>query len=141
MPSSYDLDKTYLSCAEQFAKLSYCKRAQVGAIVVKDGKIITSAYNGTPSGDDNVCELEDGSTKHSVLHAEANAISKLAKDGGVGSNGSTLYCTHSPCQDCAKLIYQSGIKRVVYLNQYRLSTGIDFLIEHGVAVERFSAIE
>ena len=120
--------------AEIWAKNSYCKRRQVGALLVKNNMIISDGYNGTPSGFENVCE-ENGVTKPYVLHAEANAISKVAKSGN-SSEGATLYVTASPCIECAKLIIQSGIKRVVYKDEYRLTDGIDLLARAGVEVEK-----
>ena len=118
------LDQRYLRMARIWAENSYCKRRQVGALVVKDKMIISDGYNGTPSGFENVCEDEDNVTKSYVLHAEANAITKLARSSN-NSDGSTLYITDSPCIECAKLIIQAGIKRVVYANKYRLTEGID----------------
>lgn len=120
--------------AEIWAKNSYCKRRQVGALLVKNNMIISDGYNGTPSGFENVCE-ENGVTKPYVLHAEANAISKVAKSGN-SSEGATLYVTASPCIECAKLIIQSGIKRVVYKDEYRLTDGIDLLARAGIEVEK-----
>ena len=127
-------DQRYLEMAEIWAKNSYCKRCQVGALLVKNNMIISDGYNGTPSGFENVCE-ENGVTKPYVLHAEANAISKVAKSGN-SSEGATLYVTASPCIECAKLIIQSGIKRVVYKDEYRLTDGIDLLARAGVEVEK-----
>ena len=118
-------DQRYLEMAEIWARNSYCKRRQVGALLVKDNMIISDGYNGTPSGFENVCE-ENGVTKPYVLHAEANAISKVAKSGN-SSLGATLYVTASPCIECSKLIIQSGIKRVVYKDEYRLTDGVDLL--------------
>ena len=120
------LDQRYLRMARIWAENSYCKRRQVGALVVKDKMIISDGYNGTPSGFENVCEDEDNVTKSYVLHAEANAITKLARSSN-NSDGSTLYITDSPCIECAKLIIQAGIKRVVYANKYRLTEGVDLL--------------
>lgn len=128
-------DSRYLEMASIWAKNSYCKRRQVGALIVKDRMIISDGYNGTPSGFENICEDENGVTKPYVLHAEANAISKVAKSGN-SSEGSTLYVTASPCVECAKLIIQAGIKRVVYRDEYRLTDGIDLLKRAGVEVER-----
>ena len=127
-------DSRYLEMAEIWAKNSYCKRRQVGALLVKDKMIISDGYNGTPSGFENVCE-ENGVTKPYVLHAEANAISKVAKSGN-SSEGATLYVTASPCIECAKLIIQAGIKRVVYKDEYRLTDGVDLLTRAGVVVEK-----
>ena len=127
------LDLRYLRMARIWAENSYCKRRQVGALVVKDKMIISDGYNGTPSGFENVCE-ENNVTKPYVLHAEAHAITKLARSSN-NSEGSTLYVTASPCIECSKLIIQSGIKRVVYAEKYRLTDGIDLLERAGVKVE------
>ena len=127
------LDLRYLRMARIWAENSYCKRRQVGALVVKDKMIISDGYNGTPSGFENVCE-DNNVTKPYVLHAEANAITKLARSSN-NSDGSTLYVTASPCIECSKLIIQSGIKRVVYAEKYRLTDGIDLLKRAGVKVE------
>ena len=127
------LDLRYLRMARIWAENSYCKRRQVGAIVVKDKMIISDGYNGTPSGFENVCE-ENDVTKPYVLHAEANAITKLARSSN-NSEGSTLYVTAAPCIECAKLIIQAGIKRVVYAEKYRLTDGIDLLKRAGIKVE------
>ena len=127
-------DPSYLEMAEIWAQNSYCKRRKVGALLVKDRMIISDGYNGTPSGFENICE-EDGVTKPYVLHAEANAITKVAKSGN-SSEGATLYVTASPCLECSKLIIQSGIKRVVYRDEYRLTDGIDLLRRAGIEVER-----
>ncbi len=127
-------DKAYLKIAREWSKLSYCQRKQVGAIIVKDKMIISDGYNGTPSGFENCCEDEDNNTKWYVLHAEANAILKVA--GSTQScEGATLYITLSPCKDCSKLIHQSGIKRVVYNDEYKDTSGVDFLKKAGVEVE------
>ena len=128
------VDYRYLRMARIWAENSYCKRRQVGALVVKDKMIISDGYNGTPSCFENVCEDEEGITKPYVLHAEANAITKLARSGN-NSEGSTLYVTASPCIECAKLIIQAGIRRVVYAEKYRLTDGIDLLTRAGVEVE------
>ena len=119
-------DKAYLEMAAVWARNSYCKRRQVGALIVKDRMIISDGYNGTPSGFENVCEDENGVTKPYVLHAEANAITKLARSSN-NSDGATLYVTDAPCIECSKLIIQAGIKRVVYAKQYRLTDGIELL--------------
>lgn len=133
----------YLDMAERFAQLSYAKRLKVGAIVVKDNRVTSIGYNGTPAGWDNSCEFTfvDPQTKESslvtkqeVIHAEANAIGKLARDGEAGLN-STMFCTHAPCIDCAKLIYSAGIKKVYYRNSYRDTKGTDFLERCGVGTE------
>lgn len=128
------LDGRYLRMARIWAENSYCKRRQVGAIVVKDNRIISDGYNGTPSGFENICEDEGNVTKPYVLHAEANAITKLARSHN-NSDGATIYITASPCIECAKLIIQSGIKRVVYGENYRLDDGIQLLKRAGVEVE------
>ena len=127
-------DHSYLEMAEIWAQNSYCKRRKVGALLVKDRMIISDGYNGTPSGFENICE-EDGVTKPYVLHAEANAITKVAKSGN-SSEGATLYVTASPCMECSKLIIQSGIKRVVYRDEYRITDGIDLLRRAGIQVEK-----
>ena len=124
-------DKAYLRMALEWAKLSYCERKKVGAIIVKDNMIISDGYNGTPSGYKNCCENEDGDTEWFVLHAEANAILKVAKSTQ-SAHGSTLYITLSPCKECSKLIIQSGIKRVVFKNKYKDTAGIDFLETYGI---------
>ena len=125
------LDSRYLRMAKIWAENSYCRRRRVGAIIVKDSMIISDGFNGTPSGFENVCEDENGSTKAYVLHAEANAITKVARSNN-SSDGATLYVTASPCIECAKLIIQSGIKRVVFDEMYRLCDGIDLLRRAGV---------
>ena len=125
--------RAYLRMATEWAKLSHCERRQVGAIIVKNNIIIADGYNGTPSGFENCCEDSNGDTHWYVLHAEANAILKLAKSNNRGQN-STLYITLSPCKDCSKLILQAGIKRVVYINRYKDSEGIDFLSKAGIDV-------
>ena len=119
-------DKAYLRMAREWAKLSHCVRKQVGAILVKDKVIISDGYNGTPTGFSNVCENEEGQTFWYVLHAEANAITKLARTGNAAQNA-TLYITLSPCRDCAKLILQSGITRLVFQEKYRDEEGLEFL--------------
>jgi len=124
-------DKAYLRIADEWGKLSYCKRKQVGAIIVKDRMIISDGYNGTPSGFENFCEDENGYTKWYVLHAEANAISKVASSTQ-SCQGATLYITLSPCKECSKLIHQSGIVRVVYKKAYRDNSGIEFLEKAGI---------
>ena len=127
------LDLRYLRMARIWAENSHCKRRQVGALVVKDKMIISDGYNGTPSGFENICE-ENDITKPYVLHAEANAITKLARSSN-NSDGSTLYVTASPCIECAKLIIQAGIKRVVYAEKYRLNDGIQLMERAGIKVE------
>ena len=131
----HDLDIRYMRMAKIWAENSYCTRRKVGALIVKDKMIISDGYNGTPAGFENVCENEDGFTKPYVLHAEANAITKVAKSGN-SSKGATLYVTASPCMECAKLIIQSGIKRVVYRDSYRLTDGVDLLKAAGIEVEQ-----
>ena len=126
------LDQRYLRMARIWAENSYCKRRQVGALVVKDQRIISDGYNGTPSGFDNICEENNVSFPY-VLHAEANAITKLARSHN-NSEGSTLYVSASPCLECSKLIIQAGIKRVVYGEKYRLTDGIDLLKRAGIEV-------
>ena len=128
------LDLRYLRMAAIWAENSYCQRRKVGALVVKEKMIISDGYNGTPSGFENVCEDAHGVTHPYVLHAEANAITKLARSGK-NSDQATLYVTASPCIECAKLIIQAGIRRVVYAEQYRLTDGIDLLRRAGVEVE------
>jgi len=126
-------DRAYIRMALEWAKLSHCKRKQVGAIIVKNKMIISDGYNGTPSGFTNCCEEESGQTKWYVLHAEANAILKTARSNHDCSGG-TLYLTMSPCKECSKLIHQAGITRLVYLNQYSDISGINFLREAGVVI-------
>ncbi len=127
------LDKRYMRMAFIWAENSYCKRRKVGALLVKDKMIISDGYNGTPSGFENVCEDENNITKPYVLHAEANAITKVARSNN-SSDGATLYVTSSPCIECAKLIIQAGISRVVYSDAYRLSDGIDLLDRAGIGL-------
>lgn len=127
----FELDLRYLRMARIWAENSYCKRRQVGALVVKNKMIISDGYNGTPSGFENVCEDENNVTKTYVLHAEANAITKIANSSN-SSEGATMYVTASPCIECAKLIIQSGIRRVVYSEKYRLEDGIDLLKRAGI---------
>ena len=129
----YNLDCRYLRMEQIWAENSYCKRRQVGALVVKDKMIISDGYNGTPSGFDNICEDETNNTYPYVLHAEANAITKLARSSN-NSDGATLYVTASPCIECAKLIIQAGIKRVIYGEEYRLSDGLDLMRKAGIEV-------
>ena len=120
--------------ADEWSKLSYCKRRQVGALIVIDKMIISDGYNGTPSGFENFCEDEDGYTKWYVLHAEANAIAKVS-GSTQSTKGSTLYITLSPCKECSKLIFQSGITRVVYSKKYKDQSGIDFLVKSGINID------
>ena len=127
----HDLDLRYLRMATIWAENSYCQRRKVGALIVKDKMIISDGYNGTPAGFENICENEDGFTKPYVLHAEANAITKVAKSAN-NCDGSTLYVTASPCIECAKLIIQAGIRRVVYADPYRNDDGIELLKKVGI---------
>jgi dCMP deaminase len=133
-------DRAYLRLAASWAILSHCNRKKVGAIIVKDGMIISDGYNGTPSGFDNCCENEQGETHWYVLHAEANAILKVAKSTN-NCLGATLYLTLSPCKDCSKLVIQSGITRVVFQHGYKDPEGINFLKSAGVLVEQIEIIE
>jgi len=133
-------DRAYLRLAASWAELSHCMRKKVGAIIVKDGMIISDGYNGTPSGFDNCCENELGETQWYVMHAEANAILKVAKSTN-NCSGATLYLTLSPCKDCSKLVIQSGIKRVVFQNGYKDPEGINFLVQAGINVEQIENIE
>jgi len=126
-------DKAYLRMAHTWAELSHCTRKKVGALIVRDGRIISDGYNGTPAGFENSCENDDGETHWFVLHAEANAILKVARSTN-DCSGATLYLTLSPCKDCSKLVLQAGIKRVVYSMDYKDTTGIDFLRNAGVDV-------
>ena len=126
-------DIAYLKMAAEWAKLSYCQRKQVGALIVKDRMIISDGYNGTPSGFDNRCEDDDGNTQWYVLHAEANAILKLASSTQ-SAKDATLYLTLSPCKECSKLILQSGIKKLVYVDNYKDNDGIAFLKNHGIEI-------
>lgn len=133
-------DKAYLRIAREWSKLSHCQRKKVGALIVKDRMIISDGYNGTPTGFENPCEDEDGYTKWYVLHAEANAILKVA--GSTQScRGATLYITMSPCKECSKLIYQSGIKRLVYLVDYKDDSGLAFLKKAGVEVKKIEELD
>ncbi len=136
----HELDLRYLRMAHIWAENSYCERRKVGALIVKDNMIISDGYNGTPAGFENVCEDGNGLTKPYVLHAEANAITKIARSGN-NSEGATLYVTDAPCIECAKLIIQSGIRRVFYARQYRLTDGIDLLERAGIDVCRISLDE
>ncbi|MCS3532351.1 dCMP deaminase family protein [Chryseobacterium sp. JUb7] len=133
-------DKAYLKMAQEWAKLSYCERKQVGALIVKDRMIISDGYNGTPSGFENCCEDAEGKTHWYVLHAEANAILKLAASTQ-SAKGATLYLTLSPCKECSKLILQAGITRLVYINEYSDDDGISFLRNHDIEIEQISDCE
>lgn len=137
-PNKYDV--AYLKIALEWSKLSYCKRKQVGAILVKNNRIISDGYNGTPSGFENICEDDNGYTKWYVLHAEANAILKCASSGQ-NCKGATLYITLSPCKECSKLIIQSGIVRLVYFNSYSDVSGLEFLEQNGVEVVQINPFE
>ena len=133
-------DIAYLRMAMEWAKLSYCKRRQVGALIVKDRMIISDGYNGTPTGFENVCEDDDNYTKWYVLHAEANAIMKVAASTQ-SSQGATLYITLSPCKECSKLIFQSGIKRVVYYEEYKDNEGLKFLKKAGLEITHYKSLK
>ena len=126
-------DIAYLKMALEWAKLSYCKRRQVGALIVKNKMIISDGYNGTPTGFENICEDDENYTKWYVLHAEANAIMKVSASTQ-SSEGATLYITLSPCRECSKLIFQSGIKRVVYHKEYKDTSGLEFLKKGGIEI-------
>ena len=136
----HDLEVRYMRRARIWAENSYCKRRRVGALIVKDKMIISDGYNGTPSGFENVCEDENNVTKPYVLHAEANAITKIARSGN-NSDGATLYVTTSPCIECAKLIIQAGIRRVIYGEKYRIEDGINLLKRANIDVEYVSVDE
>jgi dCMP deaminase len=133
-------DQAYLKMALEWAKLSHCTRKKVGALIVKDRMIVSDGYNGTPTGFDNCCENDLGKTHWYVLHAEANAILKVAKSTH-NINGATLYITLSPCKECSKLIVQSGIKRVVYLMDYKDNSGLSFLEESGIEVCQIETLD
>ena len=133
-------DRAYLRLAKNWSLLSYCERKKVGAIIVKNGVIISDGYNGTPSGFDNFCETTNGETHWYVLHAEANAILKVAKSTN-NCSGSTLYLTHSPCKDCSKMVLQAGIVRVVFIDKYKDPAGVDFLSSAGVETLQIENID
>ena len=133
-------DNAYLKMALEWAKLSHCERKQVGALIVRDRMIISDGYNGTPTGFDNCCEDENGTTHWYVLHAEANALTKLAKSNQ-NANNATLYITLSPCKECSKLILQAGISRVVYINGYKDTSGIDFLKNSGIELTQITHLD
>lgn len=135
-----ELDKRYIRMASVWAENSYCVRRKVGALIVKDKMIISDGYNGTPAGFENICEDENNLTKPYVLHAEANAITKIARSNN-SSDGATLYVTASPCIECAKLIIQAGIKRVVYSEKYRLEDGIELLKRAQIEVKYMDLAE
>ena len=130
-------DKTYLEIAKVISQLSHAKRKKVGCLIVKNSVIISDGFNGTPTGYENECEDCEGNTKWYTLHAEANAITKLVRIGGISAEGSTLYLTLSPCKECSKLILQSGISRVLYTEEYRDKSGIDFLRSSNISIEKF----
>ena len=138
MDKQLQFDKSYLAMAGIWANNSYCQRRKVGAIIVKARMIISDGYNGTPCGFENVCEDENGITKPYVLHAEANAITKVAKSNN-SSDGATLYVTAAPCVECAKLIIQSGIRRVVYRDSYRITDGLDLMERAGIEILQIEA--
>jgi len=142
MPENKQLkyDKAYLRIAQEWGKLSYCKRRQVGALIVKDRMIISDGYNGTPSGFENFCEDDEGYTKWYVLHAEANAILKVAASTQ-SAKGATLYITMSPCKECSKLIHQAGIVKVVYKQGYKDDSGLKFLEKAGIELKQIKDIE
>ena len=140
MDKKQELDYRYLRMATIWSENSYCERRKVGALIVKDKMIISDGFNGTPTGFENVCEDENNVSKPYVLHAEANAITKVAKSGN-SSEGATLYVTASPCIECSKLIIQAGIKRVVYMREYRLTDGVDLLRRAGIEVVRYEVPE
>ncbi|PKV49283.1 dCMP deaminase [Aquimarina sp. MAR_2010_214] len=133
-------DKAYLRIAREWGKLSHCDRKKVGAVIVKDRMIISDGFNGTPTGFENPCEDEEGYTKWYVLHAEANAISKVASSTQ-SCRGATLYITLSPCKECSKLIHQAGIKRIVYQTGYKDDSGLQFLAKAGVEIEQITDLE
>ena len=135
MTKQEQFDRSYLEMARVWAKNSYCTRRKVGALLVKDRMIISDGFNGTPAGFENICEDETGKTKSYVLHAEANAITKLAKSANNG-DGATLYITAAPCIECAKLIIQAGIKRVVYCDDYHSDEGVQLLRRIGIEVQK-----
>ena len=132
--TKYDI--VYLKMAREWSNLSHCERKKVGALIVKNGMIISDGYNGTPSGFDNCCETEEWTTHWYVIHGEANAILKCAKHGQ-SCDGATIYQTHSPCKDCSKLILQSGIKRLVYIEKYKDTSGIEFLESAGIEIVQY----
>ncbi len=138
MDKQFQFDKSYLAMAGIWANNSYCQRRKVGALIVKDRMIISDGYNGTPCGFENVCEDEAGITKPYVLHAEANAITKVAKSNN-SSDGATLYVTAAPCVECAKLIIQSGIRRVVYRDSYRITDGLELMERAGIEILQIEA--
>ena len=140
MDKKQELDYRYLRMATIWSENSYCERRKVGALIVKDKMIISDGFNGTPTGFENVCEDENNVSKPYVLHAEANAITKIARSGN-NSDGATLYVTDSPCIECSKLIIQAGIKRVVYMREYRLTDGVELLRRAGIEVVRYELLQ
>ena len=140
MDKKQELDYRYLRMATIWSENSYCERRKVGALIVKDKMILSDGLNGTPTGLEHVCEDENNVSKPYVLHAEANAITKIARSGN-NSDGATLYVTDSPCIECSKLIIQAGIKRVVYMREYRLTDGVDLLRRAGIEVVRYEVPE
>ena len=140
MDKKQELDYRYLRMATIWSENSYCERRKVGALIVKDKMIISDGFNGTPTGFENVCEDENNVSKPYVMHAEANAITKIARSGN-NSDGATLYVTDSPCIECSKLIIQAGIKRVVYMREYRLTDGVELLRRAGIEVVRYEVPE
>ena len=140
MDKKQELDYRYLRMATIWSENSYCERRKVGALIVKDKMIISDGFNGTPTGFENICKDEKNVSKPYVLHAEANAITKIARSGN-NSDGATLYVTDSPCIECSKLIIQAGIKRVVYMREYRLTDGVDLLRRAGIEVVRYEVPE
>ena len=139
-PNQLRYDKAYLRMAQTWAELSHCERKKVGALIVRDGRIISDGYNGTPAGFTNCCEDQNGDTHWYVLHAEANAILKVARSTN-DCSGATLFITLSPCKDCSKLVLQSGIKRLVYQEAYKDPSGIDFLKSAGLEVVQIEHCE
>jgi dCMP deaminase len=133
-------DKAYLRIAKEWGNLSYCQRKKVGAIIVKNKMIISDGYNGTPSGFENCCEDDSNATKWYVLHAEANAILKVASSNH-SCDGATLYLTLSPCKECSKLIHQAGIKRLVFINKYKDDEGVQFLLKAGVEIDQIEDVQ
>lgn len=136
----HQYDVAYLRMAREWAQLSYCKRRKVGALIVRDKMIISDGYNGTPTGFENICEDDEGFTRWYVLHAEANAILKVASSTQ-SCAGATLYITMSPCKECSKLIHQAGITRLVYCQQYRDDSGLEFLRKAGVEIEQIPNLD
>ena len=132
-------DRTYLNMAREWAKLSHCTRKKVGALIVKNDMIISDGYNGTVMGQDNACELDNGETKWDVIHGEANAILKCARHGH-SCDGATIYQTHSPCKECSKIIIQSGLKTLVYAEEYKDTTGLEFLRNAGIEIVKYDWI-